>query len=78
MIKFLATSPESVPMSEVVDQYDSFFKLGLTDLEKSELIEYLLGPTALLSVRISHATRQQRTNHEPHAEGDHFNPGELP
>lgn len=33
-------------MFEVVDQYDSFFRLGLTDQEKNELIQYLLGPMA--------------------------------
>jgi len=31
-------------MFEVVDQYDSFFRLGLTDQEKNDLIQHLLGP----------------------------------
>ena len=29
-------------LNEVVDHYDSFFKLGLTDLEKNDLVQYLL------------------------------------
>jgi hypothetical protein len=46
MIKFLDTQPESKPMLEVVDQYDSFFRLGLTDQEKGELIQHLLEPSS--------------------------------
>jgi len=29
-------------LKEVVDHYDSFLKLGLTDQEKSDLAQYLL------------------------------------
>jgi hypothetical protein len=78
MIKFLATSPESVPMCEVVDQYDSFFRLGLTDEDKSELIQYLMGPKAPHSASTSHASGQQETDYEPHSEDAPFNPGGLP
>jgi len=78
MIKFLATSPESVPMCEVVDQYDSFFRLGLTDEDKSELIQYLMGPKASHSAGTSHASRQQETDYEPHVDGDPFHPRKLP
>lgn len=78
MIKFLATLPEPVPMGEVVNQYDSFFKLGLTDRDKSELIEYLLGPTAPRSVSMPPASRRQENDHERRAEDDPFNPGGLP
>ncbi len=51
MMKFLET-PDSIPMLEVVSQYDSFFQLGLTDPEKSELIESLLGRTSPGSHRV--------------------------
>ena len=44
MTKTPATRAESMPMFEVVDQYDSFFRLGLTDPEKNDLIQHLLGP----------------------------------
>jgi hypothetical protein len=49
MIKTPATSLESMPMFQVIDLYDSFFKLGLTHGEKSDLITYLLGPVAPFS-----------------------------
>ncbi len=54
-------------MSQVVDHYDSFFKLGLTDEEKSDLIQYLLGPVI------------PRANcaHEPRTGEDPVNPGGL-
>lgn len=45
MIKFLDMRTESRPMLEVVDQYDSFFTLGLTEQEKGELIQHLLEPS---------------------------------
>lgn len=54
-------------MSQVVDQYDSFFKLGLTDGEKSDLIQYLLGPVAPRSNRA----------HEPQAGEVPVNPRGL-
>jgi hypothetical protein len=46
MIKFLDMRTESRPMLEVVDQYDSFFALGLTDQQKGELIQHLLEPSS--------------------------------
>ncbi len=46
MIKFLDMRTESRPMLEVVDQYDSFFALGLTTQEKGELIQHLLEPSS--------------------------------
>jgi hypothetical protein len=44
-MEFLAP-PKSIPMCEIVDQYDSFFKLALTDQDKDDLIQYLMGPAA--------------------------------
>jgi hypothetical protein len=51
--RFNSFSPAGKPfyaddfsMSEVVGQYDSFFKLGLTDEEKRDLIQDLLAAPA--------------------------------
>lgn len=41
-----AFNRDDVSLLEVVGHYDSFFKVGLTDDEKRELIEGLLGPRA--------------------------------
>jgi hypothetical protein len=62
VIKTRPTPPKSTPMFEVVDQYDSFFRLGLTDQEKSNLIEHLLGP---LPPRSNLAHEPQRENINP-------------
>jgi hypothetical protein len=62
-----ATTLESMPMLAVVDLYDSFFKLGLTNEEKSDLIQYLLGPVAPCSNRA----------HMLQAGAEANNPGDL-
>jgi hypothetical protein len=64
MIKFLDTRPDSKPMLEVVDQYDSFFKLGLTEQEKDELIQHLLEPSSPSSDR-AHELRVTKDSVKP-------------
>ena len=60
-MKTRATPSDAMPMFEIVDQYDSFFKLGLTDEEKSDLIQYLLGPI----VPCSNCAHEAQRGEEP-------------